>query len=81
MVNVKPRKAVENLQGYRPPREGRVGKLRLDFNENTVGCAPAVVRALRKALNRDWLSTYPDLFLQRAEVGPVRIFVFTRYTP
>lgn len=57
---IKARRAIENLKPYRPPREGRVGKLRLDFNENTVGCAPEVVRALKKALNRDWLSTYPE---------------------
>src|SRR6266700_4207398 len=36
---IRPRKAVERLQKYRPPLEGRAGKLRLDFNENTVGCA------------------------------------------
>ena len=32
---------------YEAPEEGRAGKLRLDFNENTVGCSPAVLRALR----------------------------------
>jgi len=57
---IRPRKAVERLQKYRPPLEGRAGKLRLDFNENTVGCAPGVVRALRRALNTDWLSRYPE---------------------
>ena len=57
---VRPRKAVERLKPYRPPREGRGGKLRLDFNENTVGCAPQVVRALRNKLNSDWLSRYPE---------------------
>lgn len=34
--------------------------MRLDFNENTVGCAPEVVRALRRALNSDHLATYPE---------------------
>ena len=57
---IRPRKAVERLQKYRPPLEGRAGKLRLDFNENTVGCAPGVVRALRRALSTDWLSRYPE---------------------
>ncbi len=57
---VRPRRAVEHLKQYRPPREGRGGKLRLDFNENTVGCAPQVVRALRNKLNSDWLSRYPE---------------------
>src|SRR6266700_99934 len=36
---IRPRKAVERLQKYRPPLEGRAGMLRLDFNENTEGCA------------------------------------------
>lgn len=57
---IRPRKVVESLQKYRPPLEGRGGKLRLDFNENTVGCAPQVVRAIRRVLNADWLSRYPE---------------------
>jgi histidinol-phosphate aminotransferase len=57
---LRPRKAVERLKAYCPPREGRGGKLRLDFNENTVGCAPQVIRALRSKLNGDWLSRYPE---------------------
>ncbi|HEX5412224.1 MAG TPA: histidinol-phosphate transaminase [Terriglobia bacterium] len=57
---LRPRRAVERLKAYRPPREGRGGKLRLDFNENTVGCAPQVIRALRSKLNGDWLSRYPE---------------------
>lgn len=57
---VRPRKSVQGLPQYNPPPEGRAGKLRLDFNENTVGCAPQVVKALRRALNPDWLSRYPE---------------------
>jgi histidinol-phosphate aminotransferase len=57
---IRPRKAVEQLKKYRPPMEGRAGKLRLDFNENTVGCAPEVVRALRRALTREMLTRYPE---------------------
>ncbi len=57
---LRPRKAVERLKKYRPPLEGRGGKMRLDFNENTVGCAPEVVRALRRVVNCDWLSRYPE---------------------
>jgi histidinol-phosphate aminotransferase len=57
---IRPRKAVESLPTYRPPLEGRAGKLRLDFNENTIGCAPQVLRTLRRALNADWLSRYPE---------------------
>lgn len=57
---IRPRKAVERLQKYRPPLEGRGGKMRLDFNENTVGCPPQVVRALRRALNAEMLTRYPE---------------------
>jgi len=34
--------------------------MRLDFNENTIGCAPEVVRALRQALSANRLSCYPE---------------------
>lgn len=57
---IRPRKAVERLQRYRPPLEGRGGHVRLDFNENTVGCAPEVARALRRAFDADSLSRYPE---------------------
>lgn len=57
---LRPRKAVERLKKYRPPLEGRGGKLRLDFNENTVGCAPEVLRALRRALTAESLTRYPE---------------------
>ncbi|MBZ5566126.1 MAG: histidinol-phosphate transaminase [Acidobacteriia bacterium] len=57
---IRPRKSVEHLQKYRPPLEGRGGKMRLDFNENTVGCAPEVVRALRRALSSEMLTRYPE---------------------
>jgi histidinol-phosphate aminotransferase len=45
---------------YSPPSAGREGKLRLDFNENTVGCSPKVVEFLREKLNADRLSIYPE---------------------
>lgn len=57
---VRPRKAIERLQKYRPPLEGRGGKLRLDFNENTVGCAPQVLRVLRRSLSGEGLTRYPE---------------------
>jgi histidinol-phosphate aminotransferase len=57
---LRPRKSYDRLNKYRPPLEGRGGKMRLDFNENTVGCAPGVVRALQRVLDRDRLATYPE---------------------
>ena len=66
---LRPRKSYERLNKYRPPLEGRGGKMRLDFNENTVGCAPAVVRALRRALSCDQLATYPEYEEARAKLA------------
>jgi histidinol-phosphate aminotransferase len=53
------RKAVERMRPYRPPLEGRSGKLRLDFNENTFGCSPLVRRALARLTSTD-ISVYPE---------------------
>jgi histidinol-phosphate aminotransferase len=66
---LRPRKSYARLNKYRPPLEGRGGKLRLDFNENTVGCAPAVVRALRRALSADSLSCYPEYAEARVKLA------------
>ena len=41
-----PRESVRRMAPYSPPSQGRAGKLRLDFNENTVGCSPKVIDAL-----------------------------------
>jgi histidinol-phosphate aminotransferase len=52
------RAAVQKLQTYHPPLAGRQG-LRLDFNENTVGCSPRVLARMR-ALDAETLARYPD---------------------
>jgi hypothetical protein len=43
-VHLPVRKAILNRRTYEAPAEGRSDKLRLDFNENTSGCSPAVRR-------------------------------------
>lgn len=53
------RSSAKNLAPYAAPEEGRAGKLRLDFNENTVGCSPAVLRALRN-MTREQIALYPE---------------------
>jgi histidinol-phosphate aminotransferase len=53
------RKAVARMRPYHPPLEGRDGKLRLDFNENTIGCSPLVRRALCN-LTSAAVSRYPE---------------------
>lgn len=57
---LEPRAAVVGMAPYSPPSGGREGKLRLDFNENTVGCSPKVIAALRAYLTSDHLSIYPE---------------------
>ena len=57
---IKPRPAVQQMAPYSPPTGGRAGKLRLDFNENTVGCSPHVIDAIRTRITADALSVYPE---------------------
>jgi histidinol-phosphate aminotransferase len=66
---MKPNTAVLQMDPYKPPSSGRDGYLRLDFNENTVGCSPRVVRALQRAINRDMLAVYPEYESCRAEMA------------
>ena len=56
---MQPREAVSRMAAYSPPASGREGRLRLDFNENTVGCSRRVLAAIRR-LTRDRLATYPE---------------------
>jgi histidinol-phosphate aminotransferase len=58
-VQLPVRQAILDRRTYEPPGEGRADKLRLDFNENTAGCSPAVRRALAK-LSVQQLSMYPE---------------------
>jgi len=55
---LKAREAVRTLKEYHPPLGNRVG-LRLDFNENTVGCSPRVLARLRQ-IDGENLARYPD---------------------
>lgn len=57
---LEPRAAVLGMAPYSPPSGGREGKLRLDFNENTVGCSPRVIEALQQYLTADHVSIYPE---------------------
>ena len=53
------RTAATQLPQYHAPREGRANKLRLDFNENTLGCSPRVCAALLR-LSREQVAMYPE---------------------
>jgi histidinol-phosphate aminotransferase len=52
-------KRIRRLPVYPPMPEGREGFLRLDFNENTIGCSPAVLRAIR-GLSAERIAMYPE---------------------
>jgi histidinol-phosphate aminotransferase len=45
---------------YHPPSGGRRGKLRLDFNENTVGAPPHVIDFIKRFISAADLSIYPE---------------------
>lgn len=64
-----PRPAVVRMAPYHPPTSGRAGKLRLDFNENTVGCSPRVLAYLRERLNEEQLTVYPEYEATREDLG------------
>ncbi len=82
---IKPRPAVQAMAPYSPPTGGRSGKLRLDFNENTVGCSPKVIAALKEQLDPAALAVYPeygeakDAIARYFRVRPEQ-FVFTNGT-
>jgi histidinol-phosphate aminotransferase len=57
---IQPRPAVQAMAPYSPPTAGRAGKLRLDFNENTVGCSPRVIQAIRDGVTAETLTLYPE---------------------
>ncbi|MFA5930856.1 MAG: histidinol-phosphate transaminase [archaeon] len=56
---ISPKQTVIELETYSPPTSGRENMLRLDFNENTVGCSPKVLLALQK-INTNKISVYPE---------------------
>src|SRR5215469_9920474 len=58
-VQLPVRQAILNRRTYEAPAEGRSGKVRLDFNENTSGCSPTVRRALAKLTGKQ-LAMYPE---------------------
>ena len=64
-----PRRAVLEMAPYRPLTDGRAEKLRLDFNENTVGCSPRVVEFLRQRLSEGELAVYPEYADARRELA------------
>jgi histidinol-phosphate aminotransferase len=82
---IKPRPAVAAMAPYSPPTGGRADKLRLDFNENTVGCSPKVIAALKAGLSAPALAVYPEYTAAKQAIASYfRVaedqFVFTNGT-
>lgn len=50
---------LKEISSYKPPKEGRAQYLRLDFNENLIGCSPTVIERLRNITHEE-LSIYPE---------------------
>ncbi|HXY26131.1 MAG TPA: histidinol-phosphate transaminase [Candidatus Acidoferrum sp.] len=53
------REAILKRRTYEAPAEGRSDKVRLDFNENTAGCSPAVRQALARLTSKQ-IAMYPE---------------------
>src|SRR4051812_6184310 len=82
---LQPRPAVIAMAPYHPPTAGRAGKLRLDFNENTVGCSPRVIEALRHQIAPADLAVYPEYGGAKEAIAsyfgvPPDHFIFTNGT-
>lgn len=72
MANAKrlrPRDAVIKMAPYSPPSAGREDKLRLDFNENTIGCSPAVAALIRERATEGRLAVYPEYVEAKRELA------------
>jgi histidinol-phosphate aminotransferase len=74
-INLPVRKAILLRRTYEAPAEGRDGKIRLDFNENTTGCSPAARKALARLTTKQ-IATYPEY-----EAPTRKIARYFRVTP
>lgn len=67
-VRLPVRKAILLRRTYEAPAEGRSGKIRLDFNENTTGCGTAARKALAR-LSAKQIATYPEYELSTRKLA------------
>src|SRR5215813_3142898 len=67
-VKLPVRRAILERKTYEPPAEGREGKIRLDFNENTAGCSEAVRRAIAKLTSKQ-IAMYPEVLEGTAKLA------------
>jgi len=67
-VKLPVRREILERKTYEPPAEGRWGKIRLDFNENTAGCSRTVRRALA-GLSEKKIAMYPEVLEGTAKLA------------
>jgi len=67
-VKLPVRREILQRKTYEPPAEGRWGKIRLDFNENTAGCSRTVRRALA-GLSEKKIAMYPEVLEGTAKLA------------
>lgn len=67
-VKLPVRRAILERKTYEPPAEGREGKIRLDFNENTAGCSEAVRKAIAKLTSKQ-IAMYPEVLQGTAKLA------------
>jgi histidinol-phosphate aminotransferase len=68
-TGLQPNLAVQNMRPYSPPSQGRADKMRLDFNENTVGCSPQVIAAIETAIDPNSMSMYPEYSQAKSKIA------------
>ncbi len=56
---IAPKESVRKMKPYSGPGEGRMGTMRLDFNENLLGASPKVAEAIAK-VTREEYGCYPE---------------------
>jgi len=67
------REAILRRKTYEAAAEGRAGKMRLDFNENTAGCGPAVLRELAR-LSPQQFAMYSEYQKPSANIAKCLVF-------
>ena len=72
---VQPRRAVLKMPEYHPPLAKR-DALRLDFNENTIGCSPKVVEFLRSRIGAEPIAVYPEYAIDGLSTGEYVVYFF-----
>lgn len=68
---MKPRKEVEKIVHEKESETSRILKIRLDLNENSVGCPPSVLEMLQKlsSIDSEHISCYPEYGLLEEKIG------------